>query len=495
MDRLYGTIIGWGIVLVFALILLLAGIILNRHHPQVVSFHKGKNSRTIHNKPLKQKRAKHMPLLSLVIVCLVAALILYHIHRLEQAMFITGPIIFLSFVYMVIQLFWSFRYGSIEGEAPALKTMVMIPSYNEDVNTTRAVLEALAVQTRKPDLIYIVDDGSKREHRSEKVVEAFREEHPELPIRYKYINNSGKRRAQYAAFDDVNSGEYDIYITIDSDTVLDEKAIENGLKPFQDEEVMSVAGLLFAQNRTNLLTRILGVSFTSAFTTGRASWSYLNSVAVSCGGLAFYRRQIIEKYREAYLNQIVFGQEANYGDDRMMTQFASMEGKTLYQETSFAYTLVPENLSHLTRQRTLWWKSFWWGILWVLKNQDKKRPIWWLCLSQYYTFALYGVVLPVTFVILPILTGKFPWEAIIYMLLLSYVRMLSTLRTTRCDVTKKQQILEFVVYAPLAVLLNMYICTILQYHSLLTLRQVREWGTRESLECRIRLDSESEMDD
>jgi hyaluronan synthase len=179
-------------------------------------------------------------------------------------------------------------------------------------------------------------------------------------VKYKYISNSGKRVAQSQAFYEYQD-EADIFLTMDSDTVLDENAIYEGCVPFQDSEIMSVAGLLLSENRTTLISKMLGISFPVSFTNGRASASVYNAVSVSCGGLALYRNTVIKKFLDHYLNQIVFGQRAMFGDDRMLTHYASLLGKTIYQETAIGYTLMPENISHLTRQRVRWWKSFWWG--------------------------------------------------------------------------------------------------------------------------------------
>lgn len=53
----------------------------------------------------------------------------------------------------------------------------------------------------------------------------------------------------------------DIFVTVDSNTLLDEQAIENGLQPFAKPKVMSVAGMLIGLNRRHsLLTRLVDLA-------------------------------------------------------------------------------------------------------------------------------------------------------------------------------------------------------------------------------------------
>ena len=70
----------------------------------------------------------------------------------------------------------------------------------------------------------------------------------------RYTPNRGKRHAQAVAVR--GTPEADIYITVDSDAILDYKALAEAMKPFADPDVTSVAGiLLLANNRKNLITR------------------------------------------------------------------------------------------------------------------------------------------------------------------------------------------------------------------------------------------------
>ena len=98
----------------------------------------------------------------------------------------------------------------------------------------------------------------------------------------RFHRNRGKRLAQGWAFQRIRA---DVVLTVDSDTILDPRCIENGLKPFTQSDVMAVCGNVRVLNRTrNLLTRLLDLRYTNAFVYERAAYSTIDSMRV---GLQF----------------------------------------------------------------------------------------------------------------------------------------------------------------------------------------------------------------
>lgn len=430
-------------------------------------------------------RRRSYILVAIALVLAVALFGLYHVPQLAYGIWLVPPIM-LSFVWMVFLLISAHANPVVtEGPKTRLRTTVVIPVYNEDSTTLSRVLESLSGQSTTPDIVYVIEDGSHEDFECKAVFEEWAATAAQAGItaRYHYQENAGKREAQAVAFRGTMD-ETDIYITIDSDTVLDPHAITEGLKPFSDEHVMSVGGLLLDLNRAKWKVRVIGLSFVSSFTNGRAAWSAWKGVAVNCGGLAFYRTEVIRDNLLDYLSQRIFGRLAKFGDDRMLTQFATLHGQTVFQESSVAYTLMPERFSHLTRQRVRWWKSFWWGGVWLLAHQTPNRSVWWMVLSQYVTFIFNAVIFPASILIYPILTGQFPWPLIVYLALLSYVRTARTLAVRRPDVSGVRQFFEFLLLSPISSLFNIYLGTLLQYWALLTLGST-SWGTRKRVEVAL----------
>lgn len=389
------------------------------------------------------------------------------------------PINFLSFLYLIGLLGFAesnktYRYRKTN----RLNAVVIIPIFNEDPKTFRRSLESIEKQTLTPSFIHIIDDGStskecQKEYRDWK-------KSSKLKSRYTYNKvNQGKREVQAIGFRANKKAE--IFITIDSDTVLDKNAIKNGLRPFGEPKVMSVAGLLVGLNSNkNLLTRLVDLGFVSSFLNGRAAWSRVNSVTVNCGGLAFYRSEVVNKYLEEYLAQTVMGKKASSGDDRMMTNLALLEGWTVFQSNSVGYTALPENISHLVRQRVRWWRSFFWGGVWLLRRFSTDRLVWWLVVWQFVSFAFYTSVF-ITLLSTSFKAGSVPWGFILYLMFtLSYVRSIRYLALELPGLKLKDRIITFAL-APLSSLLHFFICSVLQYYGLLTVGSTG-WGTRKQVE-------------
>lgn len=471
----------WIIITACAVLLLIGiGALLNLAGPRRNRYRIAKRK----NNNVKLNR-KPYPVAFLLFMLGATAIGMYRIWAVSnEGMNWLTPTIVLSFGWMVFTILCAMRNPIYINSPGAPRVTVVIPTYNESPSTIEEVLNSISAQSYRPAIVSLIEDGSASENRCESVFAQWAKRNPGIHASYHYQKNAGKREAQSVAFK-AYGNQTDIFVTLDSDTVLDSNAILEGIRPFADDEVMSVAGLLQNYNgagkNSSFLAKVTGLAFVSSFTNGRAFQSFFKSVAVNCGGLAFYRASVVNKYLSEYLSQRAFGKKANFGDDRMLTQYASYEGRTVYQESSIGYTLMPEKLSHVTRQRLRWWKSYWWGLN-LIKTHSMSRGVWWLTLSQFVFFALYTIVFPINVIVLPILHGYFPWWFFIYIGILSYVRNIRTLSTRRKDVTSKRQIAEYLLLSPLTALLNLYLCTILQYVSLFTLTKVRKWGTRQRVE-------------
>lgn len=426
------------------------------------------------------KSRKYYWVVTILLSLSMYLLLMHHWQRLNLPNQWQSPVHFVAFAWMALLLLMSHANGIFKAtlrEIEKFNVCVVTPVYNEDPETFKQMLYSLENQTRKPDFLYIVDDGSK----DLACMEAYKEwvKTANIASRYTYKENNGKREAQAVAFRD--TPEADIYVTIDSDTVLDPRAIEEGIKPFSRYEVKSVAGLLLGLNyKTNLLTKLIDLGFVSSFLNGRAAWSKIHNVAVNCGGLAFYRADVVRKYLDEYLTQTVMGNKASSGDDRIMTNFALLEGWAVFQESSVGYTLLPENIKHLTKQRIRWWRSFFWGGIWLIRRFTPRYVVWWLVSWQFASFLMYTAILPIVIFINPITNQHIPLAFFLYIFGLSYIRNVRYLSYKRPDMTLITQVSIYLL-SPLATLLHMYLCSVLQYVGLVTFYKTG-WATRNKVE-------------
>lgn len=437
------------------------------------------DTQELENPPAMQLR-RWYPLFAVLVGTYLVFLGWYHFGQLSNPIW-RIPVIIISFIWLLVIIVAAHFNRPSRQTAPKLSTAVVIPSLNEDSDMLRAMLRSLDEQTVQPDAVYFIENGPTNGE-AERIFNEWARRTKIPYTNFAYEEEPSKRGAQALAFRQCST---DIVVTVDGDTRLDPQAIENGLRPFSDPNVMSVAGLLVGLNyNKNLLTRILELGFVSSFMNGRAAWSTFGSVGVNCGGLAFYRTWVVKAHLQEYLTQTVTGRKMHYGDDRMLTGYAALEGKTVFQETSVGYTLLPENMNHLTRQRGRWWRSFWWGGVWLLRRFSPRRAIWWLVLSQYITFSLYAIMFPLILLVDPIVNQKFPWVFFVYIAGLSYVRSARTLAVRRPDQTMLSQILSYILLSPLVTILNLWLCTALQWWGLFTFRTTG-WKTRQKVEVSL----------
>jgi hyaluronan synthase len=105
-----------------------------------------------------------------------------------------------------------------------LMTAVVLPVFNEDPDLLARCLDSLLSQSRLPDLVLVTDDGSavdysrvRAEFEAAAMAAGIAASWERFPV------NRGKRDAQAAAFR--GAPQADVYITVDSDTILDYHAI------------------------------------------------------------------------------------------------------------------------------------------------------------------------------------------------------------------------------------------------------------------------------
>lgn len=423
----------------------------------------------------------------LLLGCTVIATRHYHQFLTGQA---TAFIVVacLSFLWLTATLWLASTHEDVVVDDPdelaaldALRVTVVMPVYNEDPETFRRALDSIARQTRPVQRVHVVDDGS-RTRDCELEVQRFARHHPWLEVECTRVPNDGKREAQAVAFR--ADPQADVFVTMDSDTVLVPTAIASGLMPFTDPEVTSVAGMLVGLNRgSGLLTRLVDLGYTISTLNTRAFQSRLRSVCVNQGPLALYRAEVPRKWLDTYLGQTFLGRRVVSGDDRMLTNFSLMEGRTVLQQSALGATLLPTSLSHLTRQRVRWSRSFFRGGMWLIRHLPVTRAAWWIMAWRYVTFCLFTVMYPTILLVQPVREGYLPIAFFVYICLLSYAKSARYL-TVRLEGEPRWSPVLTYALAPVSTLLHFYLSTLLRYVGLLTVRSTG-WGTRAAVEVSL----------
>jgi hyaluronan synthase len=264
------------------------------------------------------------------------------------------------------------------------RVTVSVPVYNEDPLILDRTLYSLFRQTRLPDHVFVVDDGSSEDY--EHVRDRWERDRPER-VRLTWVRqaNAGKKHAQAAAFGSDETA--DIFVTIDSDSALDRHAIDEGLKPFSDPEVVSVAGLEMAMNyKANVLTRAISVrSLAFQLFAMSAQSTAGGNVIINPGAFSLYRAEMLREVLPAYLGETFCGQPVILGDDTALTLYALLRGKAVHQPTAVSLPVYPETLSHHLRQWTRWMRASTIRTFWRLRYLRVGSYAW-----LYVIFTIWG---------------------------------------------------------------------------------------------------------
>lgn len=373
----------------------------------------------------------------------------------------------------------------------------VMPIYNEDPVMFEQGLRSLLAQSRLPNEIHIIDDASA-DAGGIRVAKKMRREFEARGVKYTVSvqpENKGKREALALGFE---AAPYsDLFLCVDSDTILSRDTVRELLLPMADERIMAATGMVLALNHdSNIFTRLQDLRYGNSFLFERAAYSRLKSVLCCCGALSVYRGTLVRKYLPDFLNQQFLGKPAVFGDDRRMTNYCLIEGQVVFQETAVGYTAVPEKLPHFLRQQVRWNKSFFRESLWAFRHQKKFRPAFWLTCMELALWIVFGSAMFYSMVILPILQPaafvSHIGDYLIFMVLMGYLRNVRYLDFPRRGMGFIKRFGMFTL-APLYGVIQLTLLTPLRFYALLTLSS-GTWGTRQGgVEVSVAGDHEADM--
>lgn len=271
-----------------------------------------------------------------------------------------------------------------------LHVTVAVPVYNEDPPLLDRCIWSLVNSSRPPQCVHVVEDGPSGDYRRLRAHWEGRHGATEVVWTACPVNR-GKKQAQSVVF--TSHPEADIFITVDSDTSVEYRGIEEGLKPLHDPGVASVAGIEEIMNKdANWIPRVCAARNTYSQLVNWATQSVFGDVLVNRGTFALYRATIIRQYIDSYLNETFFGHAVKLGDDSMLTLFSRMHGRTVQQPTAFCLPMYPETLKHHLKQWLRWSRGGSIRNFWRVRYLPFVSWGWmWTVLAWYYTIASLGI--------------------------------------------------------------------------------------------------------
>ncbi|HEY6275350.1 MAG TPA: glycosyltransferase family 2 protein [Streptosporangiaceae bacterium] len=318
----------------------------------------------------------------LLVLALVAARHVWYLERWAGCRLIT---IVWSLTFVIVAAQWVISWlerpylagAGQQAHLDRMQVTVNVPVWNEEPMVLDRVLYALFHQTRLPDRVQVVDDCSEREDYEE--VRAYWLAHHPPHVEFSWVRqarNLGKKRAQRRTFE---GDPADVFVTLDSDTTLALNALDEGIKPFADPRVHSVAGLELAWNHdTSLLTRMKSVNaLIWQFVTCSSQHVLGGNVLVNRGTFALYRGDMIRETLNAYTGETFLGRPVLLADDTMLTLWALGRGRAVQQVSAVCFAVYPETLSHTMRQWVRWMRGTSLRTLWRMRYLSPLSWAWW----------------------------------------------------------------------------------------------------------------------
>ncbi|MGO4770249.1 glycosyltransferase family 2 protein [Flavobacterium sp. W22_SRS_FK3] len=287
----------------------------------------------------------------------------FHFERINSTwgfpfLILTVLLFFFQTSVFLYNLYLYFRYKPMESVTDDLlpTCTIIVPAYNEGKLVWDTLLSLADSDFPEQKMqILAIDDGSKDDTwywmQQAKIKLGDR-----LTI-FQQPENRGKRHALYRGFE-LGTGE--IFVTVDSDSIVKRDTLRNLVTPFVvNEKCGAVAGnVQVLNNKKAILPKMLNVSFVMSFEFVRSAESMLGSVLCTPGAAAAYRKTAVFGCLSEWINQTFMGEPSDIGEDRAMTNMILKQGyKVLFQKNAVVLTSVPEEYKGLYKMFIRWGRS------------------------------------------------------------------------------------------------------------------------------------------
>ncbi len=290
----------------------------------------------------------------------------------------------LAFLVSRYLISWLNRTPPITNYTPSVSMVISVRNEESSIAQTIASCFATVYPADKREVI-VVDDGST--DATPRILQELTRKHPGLVVRS--IKPSGKR---FGMAEGIRLAKGEILVFLDSDTYIYPDAVRRIVCGFEDPALGAVAGYTKVVNADkNALTGLQDVRYLLSFRLLKAAESFFGCVTCCPGCLSAYRRKYVLEVLDAWVHQSWFGQLANLGDDRSLTNHILRKYRVTYNDAARASTVVPETWGHYMRQQVRWKRS-WLRETWVaLHFMWKKHPV---AALSFYGAAVFSLLSP-----------------------------------------------------------------------------------------------------
>lgn len=287
-------------------------------------------------------------------------------------------------------------YQLLETRSDILLTVVM-PVYNEENNIVSAIQSILNSRYKNVHVIPVLDGSTdntlevlQKEFALYEIPSVIKQDIKTQPIRSVYksakIKNLTVIYKEHSPADNgadsincgLNALTSPIFLTVDSDTILEPNALTAMLFRFlSDQHTLMVAGCCYVLNENKvedgrLLTRKVPkalipafqtLEYLRSFTYGRSGLKTFSGVLCSPGAFTMVETSIIKEAHGYNWQNFAYDTEITLAMHEM-TWAKRYPTKVLFMPTAISWTEVPDTLKTFWKQRTLWHR----GMLRAVSN-------------------------------------------------------------------------------------------------------------------------------
>ncbi len=264
---------------------------------------------------------------------------------------------------------------------------ILIPCHNEELGIAATVQSCLN-QTRKPDQILVVNDGST--DRSGEILKSFGDQ---IQVLHLPKATGNKSHAQELGLKFVTT---DVFIATDGDTQLDERFVEYVEEDLENNPELTALGGYVRSQRHNWLTACRAFEYSVGQNLHKLAQHHLGFLFVIPGAAGVFKTDHFRKY-------ISFEHDTLTEDLDFTYRLHSLDLKIMYDRRLVVLTQDPATLHSYINQMRRWFGGGWQTLMKHHRLAFKKPKIA-LELSIMYAE---GIVFSILVFLLPFLSLEF----------------------------------------------------------------------------------------
>ncbi|MFZ1813772.1 MAG: glycosyltransferase [Rhizobiaceae bacterium] len=185
--------------------------------------------------------------------------------------------------------------------------------------------------------------------------------------------NMGKRLGIKNAVQQITS---ELVLSVDSDVIVDKKALRLLVRHLISANVDAVGGCVFVSNaHQNWLTKMQAVKYWVGYQFLKNVENTFSHVMCLSGCLTLYKREALLAVDEDVADRRFLGEEVKYGEDRYLTRKLVERGyKTRLTFEAHCFTKAPATLSNYFSQQLRWRRSNLIDLITAIPHLDRFDP-------------------------------------------------------------------------------------------------------------------------